>query len=95
MKRVLNLLGKKNMKTEKEIRYKLDYKELKEKKLFRVFKPIVEQKKCTLCRRCVVFCPHSAISIIDKRVRFDYSLCDGCLICLRECEPGAIKEERE
>ena len=82
------------MKSESEIKYQLTPK-TKEKKIQRPFKPIVDQKKCTLCKLCVFYCPRSAVSLDQKKIKIDYNECDGCLICLRECEPGAIKEERE
>ena len=35
------------------------------------------------------------ITLLDKRMKIDYNLCDGCLVCVRECHTGAIKEMKE
>ncbi len=46
--------------------------------------------KCIGCRSCMqIGCP--AISIVDKKVRIDATLCTGCGICSQLCKFGAIK----
>ena len=46
--------------------------------------------KCIGCRSCMqIGCP--AISIVDKKVRIDATLCTGCGICSQLCKYGAIK----
>ncbi len=63
-------------------------------KFRRLFKPVVDAKT-EPCIEVAAFCPHGAISVHDKKLKIDYNLCDGCLLCLRECHTGAIKETRE
>ena len=62
-------------------------------KFRRKFRPVVDGK-AEQCLEVVALCPHGAISS-DGKLKIDYNLCDGCLICLRECHTGAIKEARE
>lgn len=59
---------------------------------WRVFRPEVDQAKCTGCRICYLSCPDSAISIPEGKPIVDYENCKGCLICLEECPVKAIKE---
>lgn len=62
----------------------------------RVLKPRIDLKKCQKNYNCIVFCPHNAISVGRGGYPvIDYNLCNGCLICLRECPAFAIVEERE
>ncbi len=62
----------------------------------RVLKPRIDLKKCEKNYNCLVFCPHNAISVNKTGFpAIDYSLCTGCLICLRECPTFAITEEHE
>lgn len=88
------------MKTEKEIKYKLGPKPEQKTEFFRVHMPVVDQKVVKTqpieeLVRVANVCPHGAIEAGDKLLKIDYGKCDGCLICLRECHFGAIKEERE
>jgi Pyruvate/2-oxoacid:ferredoxin oxidoreductase delta subunit len=88
------------MKSENEIKYKLEPKPAHKSEFFRVHKPEVDQKVVKTqpieeLVRVAMVCPHGAIEAGDKLLKIDYGLCDGCLICLRECHFGAIKEERE
>jgi len=53
---------------------------------------------CTLCGRCVAYCPDQSVQPDRDRnqVVFDYDFCKGCGICAFECPRGAIgfiKEE--
>lgn len=79
------------MKSETEIKYRLEPTPAPEVKQWKPFKPVIDLKRCTACKACALFCPHAAITIAEKKPRIDYDLCDGCLICLRECHEGAIK----
>ncbi|MBI4170839.1 MAG: 4Fe-4S binding protein [Candidatus Aenigmarchaeota archaeon] len=61
----------------------------------RILKPKINLSVCEKNYNCVVFCPRNAISINQKSWPvITYDLCDGCLICLRECPTSAILEER-
>ncbi len=62
----------------------------------RVLKPKINLGACEKNYDCVVFCPRNAISVSEKGwPGINYDLCDGCLICLRECPASAIVEERD
>ena len=67
-----------------------------QQKFWRNLRPIVDTK-IEANRQCAVFCPRNAIIWMEaeKKLKINYDFCDGCLICLRECHSGAIKEERE
>lgn len=55
------------------------------------FRPEVTAAKCTACRRCVQWCPVSAITIGPDRVaEVDFSVCYGCGECVASCPFGAI-----
>jgi len=61
-------------------------------------KPIWDEKKCTHCLICWIYCPDSAIIVKDGKVQdIDYRYCKGCGICAEECPPKiqAIKMVRE
>jgi 2-oxoacid:acceptor oxidoreductase delta subunit (pyruvate/2-ketoisovalerate family) len=62
----------------------------------RLFRPKIDLKKCQKTYNCFLFCPRGAITIgAGGNPEINYTLCDGCLICLRECPSVAIIEERE
>ena len=63
----------------------------------RLFRPVIDDKKCTKCTLCVVFCPEDAIDMLGKSgfPKVTLSKCTGCLVCLRECPYNAIYEEAE
>jgi len=62
---------------------------------WRVFKPIIDLKKCISCKTCFTFCPDSAIKWVNNRPQIDYHICKGCLICQRECPVKAINSVRD
>ncbi|MGQ9465172.1 MAG: 4Fe-4S binding protein [bacterium] len=63
-------------------------------------KPVWDEKKCTHCLICWIYCPDSAIIIKDGKVQgIDYRYCKGCGICAEECPPKIkaitmIREEK-
>jgi 2-oxoacid:acceptor oxidoreductase delta subunit (pyruvate/2-ketoisovalerate family) len=62
----------------------------------RTYRPQIDIKKCQKTYNCFLFCPRNAIMINAEGMPvINYTLCDGCLICLRECPAVAIVEERE
>ena len=64
---------------------------------WRVFRPVVDQSKCTKCYQCWQVCPDAAIRIDEKTgaVFIDYTYCKGCLICVAQCPAKAIAKEVE
>ena len=88
------------MKSESDIKFKFEPRPLQEIKFWRPHKPVVDlrltkdQPLDELVRVAKV-CPHGAIEASEKTLKINYNICDGCLICLRECHFGAIKEEKE
>jgi len=81
------------VKPENEIKQSLETKEVQPVKFWRIFRPVVVAKSED--KEPIWFCPHNAISAGPNKLVIDYSKCDGCLICVRECHSGCIKEERE
>jgi len=63
---------------------------------WRIFRPVIDYKRCTTCMICFAYCPESAIVLgEDKKLAIEYENCKGCLICYKECPPKAIAFERE
>jgi MinD superfamily P-loop ATPase len=54
--------------------------------------PVVDEKKCTGCRRCAEVCQFHAIAVLKKPLVFA-ELCHGCGGCTLICPEGAIREE--
>ena len=84
------------MKSEIEINAKLEPAKPADVLFWRAVRPVVDPK-IEAEKSCADFCPHGAIDFNeqDKKIKIDYNKCDGCLICLRECHSGAIKEARD
>ncbi|NQT09004.1 4Fe-4S binding protein [Candidatus Bathyarchaeota archaeon] len=59
-----------------------------------IFRPGIDQEKCTKCGLCVIYCPEAAIEMTDEGTVVDYDYCKGCGICGNECPAGAITMER-
>lgn len=55
--------------------------------------PIVNNDKCTGCRRCVDFCKFNAMAYILDRVLVFQEVCHSCGGCAFVCPTGAISEE--
>ena len=54
-------------------------------------RPEVELAKCVDCLLCWVYCPDSAIKVIDGVFAgFDLDLCKGCEICATVCPAETI-----
>lgn len=62
---------------------------------WRVVRPVVDEAKCVGCKRCWVYCPETAVSMVDGKAEINYDYCKGCGICAEECLVGAVKMERE
>ncbi len=52
--------------------------------------PVTDQATCTLCGTCQKVCPHQAIKIRGKQVKFDYRRCLRCFCCSELCPEGAV-----
>ena len=63
-------------------------------KVFLLFRPFVNLKKCTGCSRCVEICPKNAIQILDKKAHIDYKKCIMCMCCGEMCRFGAVDLEK-
>lgn len=66
---------------------------------WRSFRPEIDEKKCTGCLICWIFCPDGCVKKekIGKRysVKIEYDYCKGCGICAAECPAKAIAMRRE
>lgn len=63
---------------------------------WRVFRPILDKKKCVKCLRCWIYCPEATIvRNKDDTIDIDYVYCKGCGICANVCNVKAIIMERE
>ena len=63
---------------------------------WRIFRPILDQEKCTGCQSCWLFCPDAAISLDkDGKPIFNLEWCKGCMICEEVCPVKAITRIRE
>ena len=54
--------------------------------------PIVDEQKCTGCRKCAEVCQFNAIAVLKNALVFP-ELCHGCGGCALVCPEGAIREE--
>jgi MinD superfamily P-loop ATPase len=54
--------------------------------------PVVDEKKCTGCRKCAEVCQYHAIAVLKKPLVFA-ELCHGCGGCAFVCPERAIHEE--
>jgi len=55
--------------------------------------PVVNEEKCTYCRRCAEVCAYKAIAVVKKKVLIFPQLCHGCGACTYLCPDQAISEE--
>jgi len=58
-----------------------------------ILTPVVDQDRCTACRRCVEVCAYHAIAVLREEVLLFTELCHGCGSCTLNCPEGAIREE--
>jgi len=57
---------------------------------FATVKPIVNQRKCKICKKCVEVCPVSAMTIKNKYPEADRKKCISCFCCDEHCPHEAI-----
>jgi uncharacterized protein (DUF362 family)/Pyruvate/2-oxoacid:ferredoxin oxidoreductase delta subunit len=53
-------------------------------------KPVIEEKVCNACNRCVEICPPKVLDRKERRLVFDYGKCIRCFCCQEVCPEGAI-----
>jgi len=76
--------------------YAKETTKLKKTGNWRLFRPVIDHEKCSRCRTCFVYCPHSCISIDEGDYpQIDYNNCKGCLTCFCECPKKVISKDRE
>ena len=51
----------------------------------------LDEQKCAICLTCYRFCPHRAISIVERRPVFSDLACKVCGICAAECPMDALQ----
>jgi len=57
---------------------------------FAAVKPIVNHKKCKICKRCIEVCPVFAMNLTNKFPEADRKKCISCFCCDEHCPYGAI-----
>lgn len=55
--------------------------------------PLIDESKCTYCRKCVELCAYHAIVVLGQSVMFFPQLCHGCGGCALVCPEKAISEQ--
>ncbi len=57
----------------------------------------IDEKSCTNCQECAMFCPTGALSILQDNtgIIFQMGKCIGCSICNDICKPGSISDAKE
>lgn len=66
---------------------------------WRTFRPVIDQAKCNKCTLCWVYCPDSAIEIVQRSgeevFEVNYRFCKGCGVCEKVCAVKAISMVEE
>jgi pyruvate ferredoxin oxidoreductase delta subunit len=70
---------------------------------WKVVHPVIDNKKCTRCGICWLYCPEGCFQIKKETERKDVKhrfvpnldYCKGCTICAVECPFKAITMEKE
>lgn len=57
---------------------------------FASVKPIVNHRKCKICKKCIQVCPASAVNLLNKFPEVDRKKCISCFCCDEHCPYGAI-----
>ncbi len=52
--------------------------------------PVVDESKCTYCRKCAELCQFKAISVMGRMIMTFPEMCHGCGGCMAICPEGAI-----
>ena len=62
---------------------------------WRIFRPVIDKDKCTMCRNCWISCPDSCIKETEEGMEVNLKYCKGCGICANVCPVGAIERVAE
>lgn len=63
---------------------------------WRSFRPIRDEKKCTNCMLCWLYCPDTCIKAKDGKIsNTDYDFCKGCGVCAKICPVKCIQMKSE
>lgn len=63
---------------------------------WRTFRPVRDEKKCTQCMMCWMYCPDSCIIPKDGKIdHTDYDFCKGCGVCAQVCPVKCIEMKEE
>jgi len=62
---------------------------------WKVFKPVIDNKKCIRCFKCVIYCPDFCIFEKNGKIERDLDYCKGCGLCAKLCPVKAINMERK
>ena len=54
--------------------------------------PVIDEEKCTACRKCADICRFKAIAVVGRKVLVYPELCHGCGGCSAVCPEKAIGE---
>ncbi len=54
--------------------------------------PVVDEEKCTYCRKCSEICQFKAISVFGDVIMTFPEMCHGCGGCVLVCPVGAVSE---
>jgi MinD superfamily P-loop ATPase len=52
--------------------------------------PVIDESKCTLCRKCSDLCQYKAVTILGETILTFPEMCHGCGGCLAVCPEGAV-----
>ena len=58
-----------------------------------LFVPVIDEEKCTYCRRCAEFCQYNALFVAAETTMVFKELCHSCGGCMLICPEKAITEE--
>jgi len=65
--------------------------------LWRTMRPVIDYQRCNRCWWvCSTFCPDGAINVTTGHYpQIDYDHCKGCMVCVTQCPPHAIRSVAE
>ena len=57
--------------------------------------PVVNESRCTACRKCVEFCRFHSLALIEKKIMVFEDICHACGGCSLVCPTKAITEREK